>query len=182
LTAAATTLRALQLLCQFPSGIVRLTKNNMPDSTQISAPDLTQRPPRSPRCQLGGFVTLPRMLDKGRATIIGKNGEFKYDAPFDQHVVNFLGFDSKVMLEELRAGKSDGEILEWLKSNSQHQPTPWEIGQWSEYMIRRTPDSDEETLIIFFRRVGSFSKTREDIKTWMDLIDLDDFVTFGGKP
>jgi hypothetical protein len=49
-------------------------------------------------------------------------------------------------------------------------------------MIRRAPDSDAETLIIFFRRVGSFSKTREDIRTWMDLIDLDDFVTFGGKP
>jgi hypothetical protein len=49
-------------------------------------------------------------------------------------------------------------------------------------MIRRTPDSDPETLMFFFRRVGSFSKTREDIKTWMDLIDLDDLVTFGGKP
>jgi hypothetical protein len=48
-------------------------------------------------------------------------------------------------------------------------------------MIRRTPDSDEETLILFFRRVGLFSKTREDIKRWMDLIDLDDHVIFGGK-
>ena len=48
---------------------------------------------------------------------------------------------------------------------------------------RRHPvDSDAETLIFFFRHVGSFSKTREDISTWMDLIDLDDFVTFGGKP
>ena len=33
-----------------------------------NAPDLTQRPPRSPRVRLGGFVILPRMLDKGRAT------------------------------------------------------------------------------------------------------------------
>ena len=49
-------------------------------------------------------------------------------------------------------------------------------------MLDRTPDSDEETLILFFRSVGSFSKTRADIKTWMDLIDLDDHVTFGGKP
>jgi len=154
----------------------------MPDSAEISAPDLTLRPPRSPRCRLGGYVTLPRMLDKGRATIVGKNGEFKYDASFDQHIINFLGFDAKAMLGELRIGKSDGEILQWLKSNARHQPTPWEIEQWSEYMIRRAPDSDAETLIFFFRHVGSFSKTREDISTWMDLIDLDDFVTFGGKP
>ncbi len=37
-----------------------------------NAPDLTQRPPRSPRVRLGGYVILPRMLDKGRATINGK--------------------------------------------------------------------------------------------------------------
>ena len=48
-------------------------------------------------------------------------------------------------------------------------------------MISRTPYSDEETLTFFFRRIGSFSKTREYIKTCMDLIDLDYHVTFGGK-
>ena len=154
----------------------------MSASSEIAAPDLTQRPPRSPRCRLGGFVILPRMLDKGRALIAGKNGEFNYDAPFDQHLIQFLDFDPKAMLAELRVGKSDSEMLAWLKSHARHQPAPWEIERWSDYMIRRTPDSDAETLIFFFRRVGSFSKTREDIKTWMDLIDLDDFVTFGGKP
>lgn len=147
----------------------------------ISAPDLTQRPPRSPRCHLGGYVILPRLLDKGRATIIGRNGEFKYNAPFDQHIINFLGFEAEALLEQLAAGKGDREILEWLKTAAEFQPHPWEIEQWSEYMIRRAPDSDADTLVFFFRRVRSFSRTREDIKTWMDLIDLDDFVTFGGK-
>ena len=121
------------------------------------------------------------MLDKGRATIMGRNGEFNYNAPFDQHIISFLGFDPAALLRELGAGKGDREILEWIGENGQNQPMPWEIEQWSEYMLRRTPDSDEETLLFFFRRVGSFSKTREDIKTWMDLIDLDDYVTFGGK-
>ncbi len=153
----------------------------MPENLKISAPDLTQRPPRSPRCRLGGYVILPRMLDKGRATLMGKNGEFNYDASFDQHVINFLGLDPAALLEQLAAGKGDGEILEWIDEKIEHRPAPWEIEQWSEYMIRRTPDSDEETLMFFFRRTRSFSKTREDIKTWMDLIDLDDHVTFGGK-
>jgi hypothetical protein len=121
------------------------------------------------------------MLDKGRATVVGKNGEFKYDASFDQHIINFLGFDPAALLEQLATGKGDAEIVEWIVANSQYQPAPWEIEQWSEYMLRRTPDSDRETLMFFVRHVGSFSKTREDIKTWMDLIDLDDYVTFGGK-
>jgi len=154
----------------------------MTPSLTASAPDLTQRPPRSPRCRLGGFVVLPRMLDKGRATLAGTNGQFSYNASFDQHIINFLGFDPAALLEQLAAGRGDSEILEWLKANAHHLPVPWEIEQWSDYMVRRTPDSDAETLYFFYRRVRSFSKTREDIKTWMDLIDLDDFVTFGGQP
>ena len=34
-------------------------------------PDLTQHPPRSPRVRLGGFVHLPRLLDKARAFAAG---------------------------------------------------------------------------------------------------------------
>jgi len=154
----------------------------MSETPLISAPDLTQRPPRSPRCRLGGFVILPRMLDKGRATILGQNGAFQYNASFDQHLINFLGFDPNALLAQLASGKGDREILEWLKRNAEFHPGPWEIEQWSDYMMRRTPDSDSDTLMFFFRRVRMFSKTREDIKTWMDLIDLDDFVSFGGKP
>ncbi len=143
--------------------------------------DLTQRPPRSSRARLGGLAILPRMLDKGRATLAGKNGEYHYDCPLDQHVVNFLGFDSKALSEQLATGKGDGEILEWVLANGKHKRSAWEIEQWSDYIIRRTPDSDAETLEYFAQAVGKFSKTREDIKTWADLLDTDDYVTFGGK-
>src|SRR5476649_1181153 len=121
----------------------------MTNTTYIPAPDLTQRPPRSPRCRLGGFALLPRMLDKGRADVAGKNGEYKYDCPLDQHIVNYLGFDSEALREQLAAGKGDGEILAWLAANSKHQRAPWEIEQWSAYHERRGPDSDLETLEFF---------------------------------
>lgn len=154
----------------------------MSNSTNIAAPDLTKRPPRSPRCRLGGYAMLPRMLDKGRAEITGLNGEFKYDAPIDQHIINFLGLDVAALREQLAAGKGDGEILEWINSNAKHKRTAWEIEQWSDFHQRRGPDSDAETLGYFAEALGKFSKTREDIKTWFDLLDLDDYVTFGGKP
>ena len=151
------------------------------NNQNLSAPDLTQRPPRSARTRLGGYAILPRMLDKGRAETAGKNGEFNYNCPLDQHVVNFLDFDPAALRDELAKGSGDGEVLEWLKTHAQHQHTPWEIEQWSDYMSRRGPDSDAETLEYFAEAVGKFSKTREDIKGWADLLDLDDFVTFGGK-
>ncbi len=148
----------------------------------ISAPDLTTRPPRSVRCRLGGYALLPRMLDKGRATIAGTNGEFHYDCPLDQHIINFLGIDPAVLREQIAADKTDSEILDWINASAKHKRAPWEIEQWSDYMQRRGPDSDEETLTYFAEAVGKFTKTREDIKSWADLLDLDDYVTFGGRP
>ncbi len=95
--------------------------------------------------------------------------------------MNFLGFDAKELSVQLAAGKGDGEILEWILANAKNKRAPWEIEQWSDYIVRRTPDSDAETLEYFTQAVGKFSKTREDIKTWADLLDTDDYVTFGGK-
>jgi hypothetical protein len=153
----------------------------MPDSPALSAPDLTKRPPRSPHCRLGGFVTLPRLLDKGRAAIAGTNGDYKYDAPVDEHLKEFLGLDFAALKEQLAAGKGDGEILEWIGANAKHKRAAWEIDAWSTFMARRGPSGDVETLEYFTEYVRKFSKDREDVKTWFELVDLDDHVSFGGK-
>lgn len=154
----------------------------MAESSRLSGLDLRTRAPRSPRCCLGGYVILPRLLDKGRALLEGTNGEYTYDAPIDQHLKEFLGLDLDALKQELATGKGDGAILEWVNANARHQRAAWEIEAWSNFMLRRGPSSDAETLEFFAESVGKFSKDREDIKTWFDLVDLDDFVTFGGKP
>lgn len=156
-------------------------RRNPENVMSISTPDLTKRPPRSPRCRLGNYVLLPRMLDKGRATIVGISGEFHYNCPLDQHFLNFIGLDAGALLAELKTGKGDGEILEWILARANNKRGPWEVAQWSDYQEKRGPDSDEETFAYFAKAVASFSKTREDVRTWMDLLDMDDHVTFGGR-
>jgi hypothetical protein len=153
----------------------------MSKSTNIPAPDLTQRPPRSPRSRLGGYALLPRMLDKGRATLVGKNGEYHYNCPLDQHIVKFAGIDPKKLLAELKTGKGDGKILEWITANSKTKRTAWEIQQWSDYHDRRGPDSDAETMQFFAGYVARLTQTREDIRTWAEVLELDDYCSFGGK-
>src|ERR1041385_1274950 len=101
-----------------------------------NAADLTQRPPRSPRSRLGGYALLPRMLDKGRATLAGTNGEYQYNCPLDQRFFSFVGIDSKKLLAELKKGKGDGEILAWIEANAKHKRTPWQIQQWTDWMDR----------------------------------------------
>ncbi len=149
--------------------------------TPTTSIDLTQRPPRSFRVRLGGYVILARMLDKGRATLAKKNGEYNYNSTTDQRVVQFLGFDPDALLKELAAGKGDGEILEWVQAHSKAPRAPWEIEAWSAFMEKRGPDSDTETLTMFADYLGQHSKTREDGKTWFEAIELDDYTRFGGK-
>jgi hypothetical protein len=161
--------------------MVRSKSNNTLMSTLTNAPDLTQRPPRSPRVRLGGYVLLPRMLDKGRATLAGKNGPYHYACPLDQRFLSFAGIDPEKLKDQLALGKGDGEILEWITANSATKPQEWDIAQWSAYIEQRTP-GDVETKEFFTGELASLSKTREDILTWADLLDLDDYVSYGGAP
>lgn len=150
-------------------------------SQTLNAPNLTLRAPRSARTRLGGYALLPRMLDKCRATIAGINGEFHYNCPLDQHILNFLGLDPEALKAEVATGKGDGEILTWILANAKNKHTPWEVQAWTNYHSERGPDSDAETLQFFTGMVGKLTTSREDIKTWLDLLDLDDHVSFGGK-
>lgn len=49
-------------------------------------------------------------------------------------------------------------------------------------MERRGPDSDAETLAGFAEYIGQHRMAREDIKSWFDALELDDYASFGGYP
>jgi hypothetical protein len=129
---------------------------------------------------LGGFALLPRMLDKGRATIVGKNGEYNYACPLDQRFLNFVGISGDALKKQLAAGKADGEILEWVRKNAKYKRTDEEIALWSEYAERRAP-ADAESREYFNKLHEQAAPKREDIITWFDLLDVDDYVSFGGR-
>ena len=143
--------------------------------------DLTKRAPRSGRVRLGGYVILPRMLDKGRALLAGKNGEYNYACPMDQNFLDFVGIDPAQLKKQLAAGKGDGEILEWIQTHAKHKRTASEAHAWSTYMDQRAP-GDHESREYFDGVHAQIAPKREDISTWFDLLDLDDYVSYGGKP
>ena len=147
----------------------------------LSAPDLTQYPPRSPHVRLGGFASLPRMLDKGRATIAGKNGEYHYNCPLDQRFLSFVEIDAEELKKQLATGKGDGEILEWIMANAKNKHTESAIAAWSSVASHRVP-SDPGSRTYFNDIHAKVAPKRDDIATWFALLDLDDYVSFGGKP
>jgi hypothetical protein len=145
----------------------------------MNTTDLTQRPPRSPRVKLGGLVLLPRMLDKGRAHLAGTVGEYKFNCGLDQRLTAFLAVSSDDILKLLKDGKSDTEVLAWIHQNTKR--TDFEIYQWSLYQAQRSA-ADNEGRADVNEAVKKIAPDREDIITWFDLLDLDDYASFGGQP
>jgi hypothetical protein len=145
----------------------------------LSAPDLTQHPPRSPHAQLGGYVHLPRLLDKARAEIAGKIGEYHYNCPMDQNFFKFTGIAHEALLAEVKLGKSDTEMIEWVRGHTGRLPS--EIAAWSQWLRTNSPgrSAGHEW---FGEVIKANASGRDDIFGLFDLLDLDDFVTFGGKP
>lgn len=146
----------------------------------MHTPDLTQRPPRSPRVRLGGYVTLPRMLDKGRATIAGQSGEYHFNCPLDQRLLSFLGLEAEKLKEQLALGKGDGEILEWIEATAKHRHSPEAIAAWSLFQEQRTA-ADVESRQFLQDYQTKTAPQRKDISTWFEMLNVDDHVTFGGK-
>jgi hypothetical protein len=145
------------------------------------APDLTRHPPRSPRTRLGNYVHLPRLIDKARALTAGTNGEYHYPCPFDARFFAYTGLSADAFLAEVKAGKSDSELLAYVGAHAQPQRHPAEIAGWSAWMEQLTVASPDSRS--FFNDVHlKNAPHREDIATWFDWLELDDFVTFGGQP
>lgn len=142
--------------------------------------DLKKQAPRSPRVRLGGYAILPRMLDKGRATLANANGEYHYNCPLDQQFTEFAGVDAEALQKELAAGKGDGEILDWIKANAKFKRTIPEIEAWSIWQDRRAPENPDSRS--YFNELhASVAPKRTDITSWFDLLDADDYASYGGK-
>jgi hypothetical protein len=143
-----------------------------------SNPDLTQHPPRSVRVRIGGYAHLARLLDKGRAVIAGKGADYHYDCSLDKMFFAFTGLTADAVLAEIKSGKSDLEMLAWINTNTTRQP--FEVVAWSAWLEQRGPGSADGHEWIAGVLKGNKSE-RDDIRSFADMLDLDDFISYGGK-
>jgi hypothetical protein len=122
------------------------------------------------------------MLDKGRATLARKNGNYEYNSATDHPLVRFLAFNPEAMLMELAAGKDDGEMVKWLQSHSKTPRAAWEIEAWSAFMVKHGSKREIETLALFSDYLDQYAKTREDIQTWYEIQRVRRAVTRSQSP
>jgi Domain of unknown function (DUF5069) len=141
-------------------------------------PDLTQHPPRSLRVRLGGYAHLSRLLDKARAVSAGKGAEYHYNCPLDQQFFAFTGINHEAMLAEIKTGKTDVQILEWVNAQAKRQP--FEVAAWSAWVELHGPGGPEGHEWIA-SVIKDHKSARNDIRSFADLLDFDDYLSYGGK-
>ena len=70
---------------------------------------------------------------------------------------------------------------DWLVSCALHKRSDYEIAHWSEYREAAVPADNESREYISAQIAKAGGALREDIGTWFDFLDFDDYVSFGGK-
>lgn len=130
--------------------------------------------PRSPYERLGGYVHLPRLIDKARLHRQGLLEGYNYKTVgFDKHLLAFLRLDPDAFEEVANRLESDAEILAWIEKNGARH-TPDEIEHWNRMMVSREPDNAEKRARFrhFLKEAGGAERT--DIRTYFDLIEFDE--------
>lgn len=145
-----------------------------------TAPDLSRHPPRSPRVRLGGFVHLPRLLDKSRAVIAGRAGAYVFPCPLDERFFAFTGIDANRFIAAVRSGRDDAAMLAWVRSQLKPPRAPAEVAAWSD-ALESAGANNPRRHATFAEEVARLAPDRDDVHTTFDRLDLDDYVSFGGR-
>ena len=130
--------------------------------------------PRSPYERLGGYVHLPRLIDKAKLHRKGLLNGYNYKTVgFDKHLLAFLKLDPDAFEEAVNRIDDDANILCWIEEQgAKHSPEA--IEEWNQAMISRAPDSPvkKARFLHFLKEAGGAE--RKDVRTYFDLIEFDE--------
>lgn len=100
---------------------------------------------RSPRERLGGYVILPRLIDKVRLHAQGLLPEpyvpflLRPGLPLDGRFLAFTGLQPEALRQAVLSNDDDEAILAWVTATALLH-TSQEIEAWSDGLVRLQPD------------------------------------------
>jgi hypothetical protein len=130
---------------------------------------------RSPSEKVGGLFYFGRMLDKIQ---LHAKGELPPDyhqnlgKGFDKKCVTFLRVNYEQLVERVKQGGTDKEILQWCFKVGR-QPSEDDIYVWNEFM-RKRGWNDEVSETLQHRKKEADMSDRSDIETAFQFIDADE--------
>jgi hypothetical protein len=123
---------------------------------------------------MDGIVSLGRMLDKARAFNEGKLGEYDYDCPHDKPVLKFLGIDGPTFAKKVAQLDDDAAVADWVQGEFISKKTAQDIAAFNEARENWRPDPGSHGAEYFDKLRSQLAPDRPEIKTWFDLLDLDE--------
>jgi len=134
--------------------------------------DLRNSVPRSPFAELQGFVWLPRMIDKARATAAGTQGEYHYDCPLDQKFLAFYGLSAADFLDEIKTGATDGQLVKYVQDHALPHSAE-EVHQFKVALLD-TPPADPEKLAYLKEYQQRVAPGRTDLTSFARVIAVEE--------
>lgn len=133
--------------------------------------DLTTQFPRSPRDELDGMKMLPRAIDKARAQLEGKLGEYVYyGCPFNRRLFNTLGVTEDEFLDAVRAAPNDDSVVEWVREYV--RPERDKVAKLNDWVLHNEPGANDREE--FCDELEKVDPGNDSVNTWTDLIDLEE--------
>lgn len=130
---------------------------------------------RSPFVTTEGIYYFARMFDKIRLHAAGHlPAEYQANlgSGFDGRAIKFLWIEYPALVERVKEGGTDEEILEWAFSQG-HRPSETEVEIWNGFMCKNGwKDAASQRLAV--RKRESNLQDRDDIQTFFDYIDADE--------
>ena len=130
---------------------------------------------RSPSAKVGGLVYFGRMLDKIRSHAKGElpsDYQANLGKGFDGSCTRFLRVNYDELVERVKQGGTDNEILQWCFSTGRH-PSEDEIHIWNGFM-RKRGWNDEVSEKLKRRKKEAGMAGRSEIETMFTFIDADE--------
>ncbi|MEX5219605.1 MAG: DUF5069 domain-containing protein [Nitrospira sp.] len=133
---------------------------------------------RSPRESLGGYILLPRLIDKVHLFAKGQLPEVYVanllgaNHTLDGRFLAFTGLNAEALRQAIVSSRSDQEVLAWVQDHAK-PATALEKQAWGEQIDRYRPDAE---LLEYRRRMYPDLAARIELNSIsvLDLIDLDE--------
>jgi hypothetical protein len=132
--------------------------------------------PRSPRETMDGWMHLPRYVDKIRLHLAGQlHADYQPNLGkgFDAMWLKAAGLTHEQFVAVVNHTITDGQVCDWVRQNVKRSAA--EKAAHREEMLSRPKAGDAAALERFaLRKKEAGCAHREDVKTFVDLIDADE--------
>lgn len=132
--------------------------------------------PRSPRETMDGWHYLPRYIDKIRLHLAGKlHADYQENLgkAFDGMWLKAAGLTHEQMVDLVKRSVTDGEVCDWVRKNVKKSATEKEA-HWQDILSRPKADNLEAMARFKMRKEQCGAAHRDEIKTFVDVIDVDE--------